>query len=148
MSRLGGEGQKLALTAAQQQEIQVIAETKYRSWEWTYGEAPAFQFTNRRRFSGGSVEAGVSIEDGRIRDITLRGDFMARRSVAEIEQALRGCPLRQDALAARLENFMLEEYFGSITAQELTQCLLSVCTEQSDLTVTDFDIERGEKIQL
>ena len=47
--------------------------------------------------------------------------------MAEIEQALRGQPLRQDALLRVLEGFALQEYFGTITAKELTQCLLSVC---------------------
>lgn len=120
-------GEELSLTEDQWDEIRALAESKYRSWNWTYKESPAFRFTNRQRFEGGTVEAGVSIEDGYITDIALRGDFMARRDVAEIEQALRGQPLRQDALLRVLEGFALPEYFGTITAQELTQCLLSVC---------------------
>jgi len=120
-------GEELVLTEDQWDEIRALAESKYRSWDWTYRESPAFRFTNRQRFEGGTVEAGVSIEDGYITDVAFRGDFMARRDVAEIEQALRGQPLRQDALLRVLEGFALQEYFGTITAKELTQCLLSVC---------------------
>ena len=121
------DGEMLTVTEDQWDEIRALAESKYRSWDWTYKESPAFRFTNRQRFEGGTVEAGVSIEDGYITEIALRGDFMARRDIAEIEQALRGQPLRQDALLRVLEGFALQEYFGSITANELTQCLLSVC---------------------
>ena len=120
-------GEELVLTEEQWNEIRALAESKYRSWDWTYRESPAFRFTNRQRFAGGTVEAGVSIEDGYITDIALRGDFLARRDVAEIEQALRGQPLRQDALLRLLKGFALQDYFGTITAEELTQCLLSVC---------------------
>ena len=120
-------GEELSLNEAQWDEIRSLAESKYRSWEWTYGESPKFHFHNRQRFSGGTVEVGASVEDGYIIDIALRGDFLARRSVAEIEQALRGQPLRQDALLRLLKGFELQDYFGTITAEELTQCLLSIC---------------------
>lgn len=67
---------------------------------------------------------GVCVEDGRITAVRFRGDFLARRDVGQIEEALRGCRYRREDLEAVLERCPVGECFGAISGEEIAQCLL------------------------
>lgn len=85
------------LTAAEQQKVQELAESKYRTWEWTFGRSPAF--TYRRSFTLDGTEQYVEYQaaKGIIRQIRFEpaqpqlSDALAglRLEPQEIQKALR-----------------------------------------------------------
>ena len=54
-----------------------LAEERYRSWEWTYGNSPEFNVEKRQRFPGGEIDARLNVQQGVIRSVKFFGDFFA-----------------------------------------------------------------------
>ena len=107
-------------------KIHMLAMEKYRTWEWNFGESPEFSFTNSRRFEGGTLEVGIRVEEGMINEIRFRGDFMAVRSVAEAESALRGVRYEPGSAARALMEVDVESCFGGITREEIVECMFGI----------------------
>lgn len=139
------EGQKIVLDPGARREIRRLAEEKYRSWEWTYGQSPQFAYRDRHRFPGGTLETGLSVEDGRICAVSFRGDFLSLRPVAEVEQALRGCPLRQEDLQGALAPFSMAYYFGTIQTEDVIRCLLDGWDRGRQAILKTSDDAEGDK---
>ena len=75
------------------EDVERLAATRYRDPGWLHlGGRPGTQFTQvARRTRGGMVVVRCWQENGRVRELQLRGDFFAERGVVEqIESALRG----------------------------------------------------------
>ena len=116
---LAGELTPTEPTAEEQAQALALQREKYGTWEWNCGAAPASTASCRRRYPGGALEVSVRLEQGRIRHIDFRGDFLALRDLAPVAKALEGRPCRRDEAAAVLSRFAPEEYFGSLTAEEI-----------------------------
>lgn len=113
------EAQVCVLTDAELSAIARNAEEKYRSWEWTYGRSPAFNYSNRARFPGGLVEVKLLVEKGVISAASFSGDFMAVADCRAATKALVGTRLSRDAVAAKLRGLDTPAMFGSISEEEL-----------------------------
>lgn len=107
------------LTPGELAEIQTLRDTKYATWEWNFGRSPKFELSDKRRFSGGTLEVSLRVAGGYITDIAFLGDFLSLAPLEELEQALRGCPFRREEVSAVLARFPLETLFGTITGQEV-----------------------------
>lgn len=107
------------LTPSELAEVEKLRRDKYETWAWTYGRSPAYDLVNRRRWPGGSLEVCLQVEEGRIRTAAFHGDFLSRRSLEPLAEALRGCPLRREDVGERLDGFRLEDYFGSLGREEV-----------------------------
>ena len=105
--------------------IRNLKREKYDTWEWNYGKSPKYDMTNRRRWSGGGLEVRAQIEEGRICALVFYGDFLAMRPLEDITSALEGCLMRREDVAAVLDGFPLNEYFGGISRQELLDTIFS-----------------------
>ena len=110
-----------------QEDLAAIAASKarrYDTWEWNFGASPACTVAKKQRFEGcGSVEAYISLDKGCVKEITFRGDFFAAEDPATLAQALAGCPLEENALAARLANIDISRYFMGLNMENLVQLL-------------------------
>ena len=99
-SRLGVEMRHVELSAERWRDVERLAEGRYRDPGWLHlGGRPGSEFTQvARKTSGGMVVLRAWKQDGRLRDLQLRGDFFAERGVVEaIESALRGSDGRDAA---------------------------------------------------
>lgn len=119
----GKELIKYSLTEEEIKIVNQIAE-QYRSREWTYGRSPGFEYNNKKRFPGGTLAVSADIREGIISGIIFTGDFMATTGLTDIEAALTGARYEKSAVKEILQRFDLEPYFGSITADEITEVLL------------------------
>lgn len=107
------------LTEEKLAEVEKLRKEKYATWEWTFGMSPKFGLSNKRRFSGGSLEIGLCVEAGHIKEVAFFGDFLARSSLEPLTIALTGCAFRAEAVAVVMNQFPLQELFGTITQQEI-----------------------------
>lgn len=114
-----------ALTEAELLQVRMLKKEKYDRWEWNYGKSPKYQRSCKKRFSGGLLEVHLSVEEGRIRDIQILGDFLGLTSTAPLENALTGCEYRKDAISEMLKNIPLDMILGTISAEELIQTILT-----------------------
>lgn len=123
LSRLGENGRLETLSDFQRRQIEALAEEKYRTWQWNYGESPPFTYQNKGRFACGTIAVGLTVEDGRISNVCFRGDFLSRRPVAELELALRGCVCTLPELERCVEAAGPQRYFEGVDARMLAALL-------------------------
>ena len=121
-SWFNGDINEVSLLEEDLQRISKLAEWKYRSWDWTYARSPKFSMTNKKRFSGGSIELNLEIEEGNIKDCLINGDFLSLGDVSEVEERLKNIKYDKDAIAEVLDEMKLNLYFGSITKEEILSC--------------------------
>ena len=96
----------------------VLADTKYRSWEWNYGSNTDYSYTKRGRFPAGTVEIAFNISGNRIAGMRIFGDFFGLRPAAELALFFNGCPPRKEDIATLLEAINISDFIQNITPQE------------------------------
>ncbi len=96
-------GVRLELTESEIAEVMVLADEKYSSWEYVFGNSKALSKTVTKRFDGGSIEISFDAENGIIKDINIRGDFFADGEISMLEESLIGCRLFLGDLISALE---------------------------------------------
>src|SRR5574340_1720123 len=108
-----------ALTAAERREVRALADAKYRTWEWNYGESPPFNVQRARRFGIGEIDVRLQVEDGFIRSVRFTGDFFSNRDLDRLEHALEGVRYEPGALAAALADAGAARYFAGVDVDEM-----------------------------
>lgn len=99
--------------------IRRAADEKYRSWDWVYGRSPQYDFSNSRRWDGGTLRVEYRAKAGHIEEIAFRGDFMALAENAPACEALKGAALTREAVSAALAPLELAPMFGAITLDNI-----------------------------
>ena len=114
-----------SLTAEEVQKVLQLKAEKYDTWDWNYGKSPAYELKNKHRFNGGTLEVHLSVAGGKIAGVKLYGDFLAVKPVEILENALIGCPCKQDSLEEVLQQIPVADYLGGITGDELIELIIS-----------------------
>lgn len=110
----------LELISREIQEVERLADTKYRTWDWNYGASPPYDAVRKRaRRDGGTLEIYEKVVKGRIEAIVFQGDFMARLPLEPLEAALAGRRFQREEVSAALSGFPLADMFGGITKDEI-----------------------------
>jgi len=95
--------------------VNELADSKFRSWDWIYGNSPETELCLCRKFpSCGTVEARFSLQHGRIRGLRFTGDFLGALPADGIESALEGCRYAPEALASQLETLPVSRCFDGL----------------------------------
>lgn len=108
---LGGEAPE-PLPAEQIAEIEQIASSKFRSWEWRYGHSPKTDFRSTQKFSCGTVTASYSIKRGVLSEVSFEGDFIGAKPASELAALLKGKRLHD------IESLPVSDWFDSLTTKE------------------------------
>jgi lipoate-protein ligase A len=104
----------LELTDADWRAVEALVESKYGAWDWNYGESPRANVQRAQRFPAGEIDVRLDVQQGRIADVRIFGDFMGRGEVAEIERRLRDVRYDRASVTAALADVDLRDYFGDI----------------------------------
>lgn len=112
------------LTDHDKKEIEKIANNRFRSWDWNYGSAPAYEITKSRRFDGGKLEVYLSLDRGHIKDVRINGDFFFYGDLGHLTESLVGCSYREADIRAALQKAMKDDSFYMITLDELVSCII------------------------
>lgn len=114
------------VTKEELEEIERIKREKYDTWEWNYGRSPKYNFNNSKRYSGGTVDVRLFVEEGYIKEISFLGDFLSLTSLDELTNALIGCRYTTEDVSSVLDKFDLSLYFGSITKEEVLHTIFLI----------------------
>lgn len=124
---LAGEGfMTSGLSTEELFEVDRLKQRKYDTWEWNFGRSPAYDMANKRHWDGGSLEARLSVKEGRITEIAFHGDFLSRCALDPLMEELLGIAFRQEAVAEILERYPVSDYFGGITEDEILETIFHV----------------------
>ena len=104
---------------AEMKEIERLKKEKYDSFEWTYGRSPKYDYRNKMRFRGGSVEIRARVEEGMIKEAVFLGDFLGKKPLTELEKQLESIEFSKSSIDSVLKQYDLTELFGDITREEL-----------------------------
>lgn len=108
------------------EEIEKIAETRFRTWEWNYGKSPIYQFENSVKYKSGIVEYHLNVENGIIEDIGIHGDFFGTKDVEEIASLLKGVRHDKLSMMERLINSNIGEFISGISNEQFIDGLLDI----------------------
>lgn len=114
----------LELTAADWDAVEELRSRKYASWDWNFGESPAFNVQRVQRFPIGEIDVRIEVSrHGRIENVRIFGDFMNHSDLGVLEDRLRGVQFDPPALARALDGIDLTEYFGDLAREEFLALL-------------------------
>ena len=102
----------------EQAAITNLQKTKYKTSAWNYGFMPPCNFTNKKRFAGGTVQVQAFLKAGKIESIRFLGDFFADKNIQELEDKLRGLSLTEN-LGEKLKQYQAGSYIRGVTAEDL-----------------------------
>lgn len=112
------------LTPEDIKNINNLVEEKYSTWEWNFGTSSPYNFSNRKKFLGGSIEVYLTVTKGIIHTAKLNGDFFGKYDVSDIEHALNGIKHAENTVRQALSIFKMDDYFANITIDNLISALL------------------------
>ncbi|MBR5446505.1 MAG: lipoate--protein ligase [Clostridia bacterium] len=112
------------LTEEEQSGIQHLADTKYSTWDWNYGESKSYSRRERRRFAFGTVEAELEVSEGRITSVRISGDFFGTRDIAGLEVLLTGARFVGEDIQTLLALCGIGDFIAGSTPEEITALLL------------------------
>lgn len=119
------EGEEYSYTAEDLKGIDALYREKYATEEWNFGKAPAYSLSRVKKFPAGLVELYLKVEEGRIADLQIAGDYFFTLPTEEFCRAMVGCTHEEKEIAGRLSGLAVGEYFSGITAEELAQLFFS-----------------------
>jgi lipoate---protein ligase len=70
--------QEQSLSRQDWQEIQDLAESKYRTWDWNYGQSPPCRMIREFQLNQKLHHLVLDIKEGSIKDIQLQGPFITK----------------------------------------------------------------------
>jgi len=65
------ENLEVNLSPDESTEINKLADSKYRTWEWNYGYGPSYQFKNKFDINGIALTIHLSVKDGIIQECII-----------------------------------------------------------------------------
>ena len=111
------------LTPCDAAQIEALAESKYKTWDWNYGASPDYNFSNAKKFGAGFVDVRLSVKSGVIEAAKIYGDFFGLFETAGLEAALAGVQHDRVELAAVLKDIDLSQYIHGISQDEFLDLL-------------------------
>lgn len=117
--------QSISFTENDRHQIEALAQNKYRTWEWNYGESPFFTIKKSQRFEFGKIEAWLDVNQGIIRQCKFYGDFFGREDKDDIENLLVGIRYERNDIALRLRDIQIGSYFYGLNTEQLIKLIIS-----------------------
>ena len=111
------------LTAQDREQIGILAEKKYKTWEWTYGNSPDFNYRHALKYSSGILDTGVRVEAGIVKEIAVYGDFFGEKDLDDLLPLLVGLPFEKSAFEKALRDISLSDYIFGLSNEEFTGCI-------------------------
>ncbi len=107
------------LTPQDLEKVREMAETKYRTWEWNYGESPAFNLQRVQRYAIGEVDARLFVEKGYVKTAKFYGDFFSSGDIGELEHAITGIRYYPDDLRTAMTGVDAGRFLEGVGVEDL-----------------------------
>lgn len=112
------------LGPAEERAVCRLADEKYRTYDWNYGYSPKCGLTRSGYFEGGFVEVRLDVEEGKIADLKVFGDYFGFRDTKEFERMFIGLEYSQQAVSERLSTINLSEFFKGISPKQMKDLIV------------------------
>ena len=65
-------------------EIESLADSKFRKWEWNYGYGPEYLLNKLFDYKGSTIECRLKVKEGLIRDSSIRGNRLLEKTAKSL----------------------------------------------------------------
>lgn len=86
---LGKEGERLVLTEEELKEVEALAEEKYRSWDWTFGKSPAFNFHRESKYKDYPLTIDYRVQKGIVESFAMNSPLLDEKKARDLFQGKR-----------------------------------------------------------
>ncbi len=114
----GEEVREYIISPKEEKSISKLAEEKYGTWQWNYGNFPSYGIKREEKFEGGLVSLQMEINKGKIKAISISGDFFGDGEISELEEKMVGLKL-DETLEEEIAKLDLWKYMRGITPEDL-----------------------------
>ncbi len=111
------------LSSTDVENIQELADTRYRSWQWNYAYSPGYYFRKTSSLKGSSLEVILQVDKGLMRKVRIITSLPGSRNIKELEKLLTGVAHYPDQIMEKLSNVDLFRFFTNINTDEFIECL-------------------------
>ena len=103
-----------------------LIEREYLDEDFIYGNNPAASFVNEQRIEGvGEFKVSVDIKDGKVRRVSLAGDFFIIADVdAMLLDKLKGVPYTRDAIGIALKDVDTAAVIMNLQKEQLINLII------------------------
>ena len=112
------------LSSEDEININALADSKYRTWEWNFGQSPEYNIRKDVRFNSGGMSIYITVNKGIIESIRFFGDYFGDGDIDDLERALMNTTIQPDAVYQILCKFDIASYIHGLTADELTRFIV------------------------
>lgn len=109
---------QMELTESQLNEVRIMAETKFSTWDFIYGRSRQADLVRKAKLPCGTVEAAISMDRGLITRISFSGDFMFDEPATELESELTGCRFERAAIVELSSSLSIPKHFKGATIND------------------------------
>ena len=106
--------------------INKIARERFEVWEWNYGKSPNYKYQNGVKYPSGVVEYHLDVEEGKISNISIYGDFFGEKNIKDLEEKLVGLKHDEDILEEALNEMSLDSYIRGLSVKDFVEGLLDI----------------------
>ena len=117
------DGAPAILSAAEKSAIAALADSKYKRWEWNFGEAPEYRFRKATPYPQGTIEVCLQVQKGIIRALRLEGAGFGTAQAAAVKAGLHGCRHNRGAVKERLCRIAFDANIENASIGQLLDCL-------------------------
>lgn len=105
------------------ENINQLAENKYKTWDWNFGYSPKYTFEKLIRTNGGNLEIHLNVEKGIISDVKIYGDFFNEKDIKDIEKLLNGTQHNEKEIHDLLQKIEFDKYFHLVSIHEFISAM-------------------------
>lgn len=117
------QAEEYCLSAEDHLHIEKIRQDRYAQWSWNYGASPPCEIIRQERFENcGSIQAYLSVKDGKIEHLHFFGDFFSAEDPSALAGLLIGCDFTRASLHEKLQLIDVSRFFLGLEAH----CLLDL----------------------
>lgn len=110
-----------------QEELERVNELyhgKYMDWDWNYGKSPESDVMRSGYFRCGYIEFHFKMDQLRIRNLQLIGDFFSGGDIKDFTKLFEGVKYDRDSIMKVLNETDLNYFLGDITPEEIINTIL------------------------
>ena len=81
---------RMELQQIDREQIMELAESKYRQWDWTFGESPDFSVKSSIEMAEDKIHCDIKVSKGRIKEIRFEGPGIRVSEAVHLSRLLEG----------------------------------------------------------
>lgn len=112
------KGNIYSFSEKDKENINLLKESKYSTWEWNYGNSPGYNYSNKKYCSCGLAEINMTVTDGVVKSIKIYGDFFEKQPIENLEEKIIGIKHNREELEKLFSEDSPGNYILGISTEE------------------------------